>query len=73
MYSSPSSPRTSDTTDQDAALLRRPRRLDLGPCFACGGDGAVQIEPIHDDGMIWTIMPCDLCHGSGVLTCGPAE
>jgi hypothetical protein len=35
----------------------------------CDGDGAVPIEPIHDDGAIWTIVPCELCAGTGILHC----
>lgn len=47
----------------------RPALAETGPCFACHGEGSVAIEPMHDDGAIWTIMPCELCEGTGVLRC----
>lgn len=48
-----------------------PPEAEPHPCAACGGDGSVPIEPIREvGGVIWSIMPCEVCWGSG-LACDP--
>jgi len=53
--------------------LPAPRReIELPCCPACGGDGALPIEPIREDGgFIWSIVPCAVCAGTGIA-CRPA-
>jgi hypothetical protein len=49
-----------------------PRDAEPPDCATCGGDGALPIEPIHEDGgVIWSIIPCEDCGGTG-LACHPA-
>jgi hypothetical protein len=55
-----------------ASAMPAPRCPDgaaSGCCPACHGEGSLAITPIHDDGAIWTIMPCEICEGTGVLRC----
>ncbi|HVV93069.1 MAG TPA: hypothetical protein VHD15_06605 [Hyphomicrobiales bacterium] len=57
-----------------AAALPPPSSRTVEPprCEACGGDGAVPIEPIREDGgVIWSILPCEECQGTG-FACVPA-
>ena len=37
-------------------------------CDECDGDGAVPITPVEEDGgVVWSIVPCEKCNGTGVL------
>jgi DnaJ-class molecular chaperone len=57
-----------DAAEYGVTMLRAVQR-GVALCVECGGDGMVTIDPIHDDGMIWTAMPCDRCEGTGVMRC----
>jgi DnaJ-class molecular chaperone len=61
-----SAPSGRGAAPRQSAALRR--HIGVRRCTACGGDGAIAIEPIHEDGgVIWSIMPCEECLGTGFV------